>query len=174
MKNNTKNKLAKQVRKYMQQRYAKIINYLYTNKSDDTESTVRFLLNNEPEFLLEVQQIKEAQQLAEKKKEFNSIDMSTTELEKYLENIQNDILLIMDNLNRETNRETATEMALKQKMGHISNLSEKLEQLESMYNLLTTMLSTTKKSKSIKAESIKDTKELTDSPALKVSENNMC
>ena len=145
MKNKQKNELAKRVRKYMQARYAQIVEYLYKEENKDAEKTVQYLLDNEPDFALEVQRMQEAQALAEKRKEFNSIDMSTPELEKYLEHIHNDMLLIVDCINRETAREATTEMSLKQKMGRVSNLSEKLDQLEEMYNLLTTMLDTRKR-----------------------------
>ncbi len=145
MKNKQKNELAKRVRKYMQARYAQIVEYLYKEENKEAEKTVQYFLDNEPDFALEVQRMQEAQALAEKRKEFNSIDMSTPELEKYLEHIHNDMLLIVDCINRETAREATTEMSLKQKMGRVSNLSEKLDQLEEMYNLLTTMLDTRKK-----------------------------
>ena len=153
MKNKQKNELAKRVRKYMQTRYAQIIEYLYKPENVNAEETVQYLLDNEPEFKLEVQRMREAQALAEKRKEFYAIDMNTPELEKYLEHIHNDMLLIVDCINRETTREATTEMSLKQKMGRISNLSEKLDQLEEMYNLLTTMLDTRKR-KNKKTETI--------------------
>ena len=125
----------KQLRQYMQLRYLEIVRYLNSN-AENSERNVLYLINHEPDFYAEIEQLKEAQALKKKKQEYNSIDMSKSETDKYYDKLQADMRKIVDAINHEINKSSTSDTALKQRSTHIARLQSKLDEIIAMQNLL--------------------------------------
>ncbi len=118
----------KLLRQYMQTRYIEIVRYLNSN-AENSEQNVLYLINHEPDFFAEIEQLKEAQALKKKKQKFNLIDMSQTEIERYLKQLQVDKLKIVDSINHELEKQSTSDTALKQRTTRIVHLQSKLDEI---------------------------------------------
>lgn len=125
----------KQLRQYMQTRYLEIVRYLNSN-AENSERNVLYLINHEPDFYAEIEQLKEAQALKKKKQVYNSIDMSKSETDKYYDKLQTDMRKIIDAINHEVNKSSTSDISLKQRSTHIARLQAKLDEIIAMQNLL--------------------------------------
>ena len=130
-------KLIKELQNYMQRRYLAMVRYLTSKNATNAEANIRFLIKNEPDWFAEIEKLREEKLWRKKRKEFNSINMQKSEIEKYLDKLENDIYLISDNINHFIHKEVSSPLALKHKTTHINNLQTKLEELIAIQNALT-------------------------------------
>ncbi|MBQ7977272.1 MAG: hypothetical protein IJ301_01550 [Clostridia bacterium] len=130
----------KQLRKYMQDRYLQIVRYLENKNTQNANAEIRFLMKYEPSFAGEIKQLREARELRIRRQQFNHIDMKKTEIEKYMEKLQRDIMLIADNMNQTMSKQTSSDLALKQKLTHHANLKDKLDELQLIQEVLFNLL----------------------------------
>lgn len=129
-------KLIKDLQNYMQKRYLAIVRYITSKNAPNAEANIRFLIKNEPDWFAEIEKLREEKLWRKKRKEFNSINMQKTEIEQYMDKLENDIYLISDNINHFIHKEVTSPLALKHKTTHINNLRIKLDELITIQNVL--------------------------------------
>lgn len=119
----------------MQDRYTKIVRYL-NSEATNAEENVLYLIENEPDFFAEILQLRDEEILKKKRQKFNSINMSESEITRYQKLLHSDLLKIADSLNHELEKQSTSDISLKQRTSHIAKLNNKLEEISKMQELL--------------------------------------
>ena len=120
--------LLKRVSVYLNERYKAIYAYIVKHSdNDDKLSDIEFLINNEPNFVKEIEQLKIAQKDAKAESELQDIVRDKKSAIDYLkEYLQQQELVLAEALNRTASKECSQSHDIAQKNAKLKHLNERL------------------------------------------------
>ncbi len=120
--------LLKRVSAYLNERYKAIYAYIVKHSdNDDKLSDIEFLINNEPNFVKEIEQLNIAQQDAKAESELQDIVRDKKSAIDYLkEYLQQQELVLSEALNRTASKECSQSHDIAQKNAKLKHLNERL------------------------------------------------
>ena len=124
--------LMKQIREHFNKRYNDIINYLeYDNDKELHEQDVMLLLEYEPFFIDEINNIKQQLLLDKQEAEYQErVNDKVSPVEHMLEYLQEDLILNNEELNRLQNIKAKTKSQINQKDKKISRVNARIKEVE--------------------------------------------
>lgn len=122
----------KQIREHFNKRYNDIINYLeYDNDKELHEQDVMLLIEYEPFFIDEINNIKQQLLLDKQEAEYQErVNDKVSPVEHMLEYLQEDLILNKEELNRLQNIKAKTKSQINQKDKKISRVNARIKEVE--------------------------------------------